>query len=162
MPRLGHVPKGRRAVKFVRGRTVEVGPGLHLYWPITTAFTTYPVVRQVLDVPAQTLTTKDGRTVVAGGLVVFSIDDLTVFLVENYEAEDSVSELAQAGIRKAIVSKTFEEVQGGRADLDNKLTTEAQKVLKTLGVTVEFMRLTDFAEAHAFVLIGDGFRGSGE
>jgi len=155
LPHLLLVRKTERAVKFIRAGTREVGPGLHLWWPITTQVEVRAVVRQVLGLGSQTLTTKDGQAVVADGLLVFSIKDLHAFLVENWNAEDSLGEVGQAGIRKAIVNMDFAAVQGAMADVDNRLTKEAQKLLESFGVDVELMRLTSFARAHVVNLVAE-------
>lgn len=155
LPHLVLVRKTERAIKFIRGRTVEIGPGLHFYWPITTEVEVHPVVRQVLPLGVQTLTTEDGATVIVDGVLAFTISDLTLFKVENWEAEDSVSDLSQAGIRKAIVGRTFEQIQKARADVDNLLSKEAQKLLQPLGVSVEYLRIVSFARATVLNLVSD-------
>ncbi len=162
LPHLVLVRRTERAVKFIRGHTREVGPGLHLWWPITTEVEVRPVVRQVMGLGSQTLTTKDSQPVIVDGLLVFTIGDLHTYLVENWEAEDSLGEVGQAGIRKAVVSEDFEDIQKGMADVDNRLTREAQKLLERFGVTVELMRLTSFARAHVVNLVGDMTHPMGE
>jgi regulator of protease activity HflC (stomatin/prohibitin superfamily) len=116
---------------------------------------TRPVVRQVMGLGTQTLTTKDGQAVIVDGLLVYSIKDLHTYLVDNWEAEDSIGEVGQAGIRKAVVGMEFDGIQKGMADVDNRLTREAQKLLEPFGVEVELMRLTSFAKAHVVNLVGD-------
>lgn len=153
LPHLVLVRKTERAVKFVRGKTSEIGPGLHIFWPITTEVEVHPVVRQVLGLGAQTLTTQDGHAVVADGILVYSIVDLHAFLVENYDTEDSLGDVGQAGVRKAVVSRTFEKIQEARAEVDNLLTREAQKLLAPFGVEVEHLRLVSFAKATVVDLI---------
>jgi regulator of protease activity HflC (stomatin/prohibitin superfamily) len=155
LPHLVQVRKTERAVKFIRGKTAEIGPGLHLWWPITTEVEVRPVVRQVMGLGSQTLTTKDGQAVHVDGLLVYSIGDLHTYLVENWEAEDSLGEVGQAGIRKAVVNMDFDDIQRGMADVDNRLTKEAQKLLERFGVEVELMRLTSFSRAHVLNLVGD-------
>lgn len=162
VPRIILVTKRERAVKFIRGHTVEVGPGMHMWWPITTEVEVRPTVRQVMGMGSQTLTTKDGQAVIVDGLLVYSISDLTTYLVENWEAEDSIGEVGQAGIRKAVVSTDFDEIQKAMADVDNRLTKEAQKLLERFGVEAELMRLTSFARAHVVNLVGDMVHPAGE
>jgi regulator of protease activity HflC (stomatin/prohibitin superfamily) len=154
VPRLVHVKATDRGVKFVRAETKLIEPGLHVWWPITTEVMTHPVVRQVVTLPNQTLLTKDGKTVVASGVVVYTISDLHRFLVENYDAEASIAELGLAGIRRAITQRNFDELAGGRAHVDNRLTAECQSLLDDLGVKVEYARLTDFEPVRAFALLG--------
>ena len=159
LPHVVLVSKTERAVKFIRGKTCEIGPGLHMYWPITTEVEVHAVVRQVLGLGPQTLTTEDDVSIVVDGILVFSIADLHVFKTENFEAEDSLTDLAQAAIRKAIVSETFAKVQKARADVDNRLTREAQKLLRPFGVEVEYMRIVSFAKAFVLNVIGDSRNG---
>lgn len=154
LPHLVLVRRTERAVKFIRGRTKEIGPGLHWWWPITTEVEVQAVVRQVLGLGSQTLTTHDGQTVTVDGILVYTISDLHTFLVENFEAEDSLGEIGQAGIRKAVVNMDFPKIQAAMADVDNTLTREAQKLLKPFGVEVELMRLVSFAKAQVIILAG--------
>jgi regulator of protease activity HflC (stomatin/prohibitin superfamily) len=155
LPHLVLVRRTEGAVKFIRARTKEMGPGLHFFWPITTEVEVRPVVRQVMGLGTQTLTTQDGQAVIVDGLLVFTIGDLHTYLVDNWEAEDSLGEVGQAGIRKAIVNMDFDAIQKGMADVDNRLTREAQKLLEPFGVEVELMRLTSFARTHVVNLVGD-------
>jgi regulator of protease activity HflC (stomatin/prohibitin superfamily) len=156
VPRLVHVKATDKGVKFVRAATKLLEPGLHVWWPITTEIMTHPVVRQVVNLPNQTLLTKDGKVVVASGVVVYTISDLHRFLVENYDAEASIAELGLAGIRRAVTQRKFDDLRNGRADTDNRLTEECQRLLDDLGVKVEYARLTDFAPVRAFALLGTG------
>jgi regulator of protease activity HflC (stomatin/prohibitin superfamily) len=145
------------AVKFLRGGKTEVlGPGVHWYWPATTEMEVQAVVRQVLDTAPQTLMTKDHKPVYVAGLVLYRIVDLNLFMVENYDAEDNLDDVVQTSIRKMIVSKSFNEIQDGRAAIDNRLTSDVQKSLAAFGIEVEAARLTDFTLARAINIVGSG------
>lgn len=154
-PRLLIVKSSHRAVKYVFGsKRVLLEPGVHLYWPIVTEIEVCAVVRQVLNLQSQILETKDGHTVVAGGLLVYEIDDAETFLAENENAYESIDDVATAAIRKVVVATTLEELREGRAKLDGRLTRETQKLLRAFGVSVEYARLTDFARVRAYHLSG--------
>lgn len=145
------------AVKFLpKGLTKVLGPGIHWYWPVTTEMDVQPVVRQVLNTDAQTLMTKDNHPVYIAGLVVYTVVDLHKFLVENYDAEANLSDLVQTAIRRSIVSKNFQTIQEGRADIDNRLTSDVQKILTDFGILVEAARLTDFSKARVTNVVGGG------
>lgn len=144
-PRLVLIRVTHRGVKFIKSRTRELGPGLHWWWPVTTEVATYPVVRQVLSLDQQVIRTKDHKTVVADGVLVYSIVDIHKYLVDNYDAEDSITELAQAGLRQAVLSLTLDEIDSGRVKLDHKLTDVANESLAIFGIDVESMRLQSCA-----------------
>ncbi len=153
-PRLTLVRSTHRGVKFVRDKTLEIGPGLHVYWPITTEVEIHPVVRQVISLEQQIIQTKDQKTVIADGVVVFAIGDIHRFLTENFDAEENIAELAQAGLRQAILSLTLEEIDSGRVKLDNRLTREANSALAGFGVNVESVRLQSCSEGRVLIHAG--------
>ena len=145
------------AVKFLPGGETKVlGPGIHWYWPVTTEVETAPVVRQVLDTQPQTIMTQDHEPVYVAGLVVYTIVDLHKFMVENYDAEDNLDDLVQTAIRKTIVNRDFLTIQKARADVDNRLTSDVQKVLMDFGIEVEAARITDFSRARVTNMVGNG------
>jgi regulator of protease activity HflC (stomatin/prohibitin superfamily) len=162
IPQLFHVKITEKAIKYIKDKARLVEPGIHVYWPITTQVETYPVVRQVMELPNQTVVCKDetspgGTTnVVVGGVVIYSITDLYMFMVDNYDAADSMSEAAQTGIRKAVLAESVQSINAGRAAIDHRLTREVQNVVKTFGVEVETARLTTFAPTQVLSLLGDG------
>jgi len=154
VPRLQLVRATERGVKFVRDHTVEIGPGLHVWWPVTTEIDIYPVVRQVMGLENQMIITKDGKTVVADGVLIYSISDLHKFLVENFDADKNLAEMAMWGLRKAIMDSTLEQIQSGRAAMEHKLTREAANALKGFGVEVEAMRLQSCVEGQVIIHAG--------
>lgn len=158
-PRLVLVRKTEGAVKFVRDKAKVIGPGLHLWWPVTTEVVVQPVVRQVIELPAQTLLTSDRVAVVAGGVVIYKIDDLHAYLVDNYDAGESLVEAAQTGIRKAVVNMTLDDLQTHRATLDDRLTTAVRRAVDAFGVEVETARFTTFAPASVLSLVRGGWNG---
>jgi len=155
VPRLLIVRATHGGVAFVHGRRVRVlRPGLRVYWPLVTEVDTCPVVRQVLNLPTQTLMTADGHAVVASGIVVYSVADVEAFLARNFDGDQAVADLALAALRKVVVSQALAQLQAGRRSVDGLLTREARRVLGDLGCDVEAVRLTDFAQARVLSLVG--------
>lgn len=160
VPRWHLVRKREKLVKFRPFSKVlvyEPRPGRALrvvfYWPAFTEVLPVFVGRQTLSLPPQTLTTKDGVPVVATGVVVFTIEDVERYLVENWDSDEAIAEVAGAALRKAIISKTFEEIQAGRADIDNAISREVTKLVDPFGVKVEYARLVSFAKARVLNLV---------
>ena len=153
-PRLALVRITEQAVKFTRGEASVLEPGLHFWWPLVSEVDTYSIVRQVMSLEQQVVQTQEERTVVLDAVVVFSIDDLYVFAVENHDALDNIAELAESGLRKATLSTPWAEILEGRAKFDNRLTSEASKALKGFGVEIETMRLQSCAEGHVLIHTG--------
>lgn len=160
LPRLVHVRAGYQAIRYVRSRAEVLEPGLHIYWPITTQVQAYPVARQVLDLPTQTVMVycdyeECAIPVVVGGVVTYSIADLHAFLVENYDADESLGELARSGVRKSVTDSTVQQINEGRVKVDKSLRRAVQKAVEGLGVEIESAKLTTFAPTQALSLFGN-------
>ncbi|CAK9074188.1 Band 7 protein CG42540 [Durusdinium trenchii] len=150
LPRWALVRSTEGAVVFHRkGERVISGPKIVWWLPCVSDMELCEVNRQTVELAPQTLMTKDGKTVIAGGVVVFKVVDVRVFLVDNYDATDALAEVAAFALRDAIVGKTMEEIQetDGRKKIDGRLTSFAQEALGIFGIEVEYMRLTDFSTA---------------
>tara|TARA_Y100000034_G_C6713375_1_gene315233 strand:- start:140 stop:691 length:552 start_codon:yes stop_codon:yes gene_type:complete len=157
IPHLLVVRKTDRAIKFVKGHTVKVcEPGIHVYWPVVTDIQPVNVMRQKIDLEVQTLMTKDEKTVLVDGLIMFTIADVEKYLVDNYDAEESIVDVAMTALRKVVISSTLEDIQAGRAKIDNNLKTQTERLLEDFGVDVEFVRLKSFAPTRVFSLTGTG------
>lgn len=135
----------------------EAKPGranrIVFYWPVFTHVLPIFVGRQTLSLPPQTLTTKDGAPVVATGVVVFSIEHVERYALENWDSDEAIAEVAGAALRKAVIGKTFDEIQGGRAEIDNVISREVTKLVEPFGVKIEYARLVSFAKAKVLNLV---------
>lgn len=155
IPRLVLVRATERAIFFKRGAHLERGPGLHVYWPVWTEVEIHPVVRQVLPVATQPLTTRDGETVAAGGVLVYNISSLTVFMVENHEAEDNLAEVAEAAVRDVVTGSDFARIQKHRTQVNAEMCRAGGERLERYGVECEELYLTAFARTTCITLQGD-------
>lgn len=157
LPRWAIVRATEKLVKFKRGHLVQVSdPGIRWYWPAFTDVEQITVVRQTLNLSPQTLMTADGDTVIASGVIVFTIENVVKYLVDNYDADEAIAEVASAALRKVIISKTIEDIQRGRADIDNALSRETQKLMEDFGILIVYMRLVNFSKAKVFNFVTTG------
>jgi len=157
LPRLLVVLSSEKGIRYRHGSEVSVlEPGLHVYWPIVTRVHVVNVMRQVLNLSMQTLTTAEGRTIIASGVLVYRITDVTKYLVANHDADAGIDEVTCAAIRQVLLAMDMDlihdaSVGGG---MDDKLRRQARKALAPFGVRVESCRLTDCAQARVLSLAG--------
>lgn len=138
------------AVKFVHGTKVKVcGPGIHWYWPAVTRWQTYPLARQADRLETQTLETKDGRTIVIGGMLVYRVEDIAALITTTYAPAASVKDLALTAVHDVCCGMDWEELklEQRRGTLDTKLKNTAQRALKDYGVIVIKLMLITMARA---------------
>lgn len=150
VPRWEILDTTQGAVKFVRGHKTKVcHPGIHWYWPATTKWCYYPTARQADRLEVQTMETKDGKTIIVGGMLVYSVHDLMQLLPTTYSASGAVKDLALTAVHDVCCDMEWEELklEQRRGTLDTKLKNAAQKQLKDYGVTVIKLMLITMARA---------------
>ena len=108
IPRIILVPPTHAGVKFVYGSRVKVlQSGLHFYWPVVTTYHLYPIVRQTNNLSAQTLMTKDNKSIIISAIIIFSVQNIEKALVKSWDIDDTVSDIAQTEIVSTITSRTI-------------------------------------------------------
>lgn len=156
-PRVLIVRATHGAVKWVYGKKiVSLGPGLHVYWPLTTEVEVLVTARQTLAIPDQVMVTKDGKKVVLKTLVVYRIPDVVRAIGKlNWDVDTTINDLTQSAVARVIVTHTYDEVMYGLADesLTRTLTKEVRKELRQFGVHVSRCKLVDFADCRVFKLL---------
>jgi len=157
-PRIWFCPTYVAGVKFVRGKNIRpLEAGAVVWWPFWTSMLTCAVKRQVMEIPAQTVTTKDGLSVIISGVCTYHVADHVKFLTENHEAGDNASEVVEAALIEVATDKTWNELLANDRNTTNRaLTSEAGKLLADYGIEVEKVRMASLARAQVINIVGDG------
>ena len=148
IPSLGAVRYTGRP--FGRGMRVTAhGAGLHIYWPLVSVWDVYPVVRQTDDLRTQTITTADGKTIAAAGLITYEVDDLLKLLPTTFEPAKAISEITLTALHDVLSRMTWEDLaqEQRKGTLETKLRNAAKRQLDDYGVRVIRVQLTDLAPA---------------
>jgi regulator of protease activity HflC (stomatin/prohibitin superfamily) len=156
------LPVHEGGVKISGKKVRVISPGWYFWIPRFTQVFTDNVKRKVIELPEQLLTTKDGKRVRAGGILVYHIQNIETWLVENESPEDGVQVEAARALRDWIKARTFDDVQAYRPGKrkDDELTTAAQGELGSdFGVWVRQLALASFAETSAMDINHSGGEG---
>lgn len=148
VPRLRIVRTTHCGIKWVYGSRLKiVEPGLTIFWPLVTEFIEYPKVRQGAELREQTVVTTDNRTVVVGGVLVYEVGDMALLIGQTYSPDDTVKEIALTVVHDVCCQVEWSQLheRQRKGTLDTELRNEANKALKTYGVTVVKLMLTDLA-----------------
>ena len=145
VPRMEVIPSDELGVIQVLGRTPRrLDPGVHWYVPATSEITTCHSTTSVMGIRSLALETQDGVAVQVGGVLVYHIEDPVVYIARNYNAEDSLHEVALAAFREAVQCSTWEELTDeGESTFDVVLPSRMAESLARFGVVVESVSPTD-------------------
>jgi regulator of protease activity HflC (stomatin/prohibitin superfamily) len=148
-----------RWIKWVRGSRISTGgPGIVVWWPVTTICELHAVARQSRPLPSQVVTTADGVAVAAGGLLIYRIDDIEKAVADGYDPDDTISEIAASALHDTLQSMTWEEIRTIKPRmLETRLRNAALKDLDTYGTRVIRFTLTTCARCNVQRVIRSTF-----
>lgn len=162
IPRLIIVRNTHQAVKWkMGGKVVPIEKGRRTwYWPLVTDVETIVVARQTINLATQCLMTSDQKQVVAGGFVVYHINDVVQAIGErNWDVESTVGDISMAAIVEEVMQHELDDLLesislGMQGDFNKKLTDNCRKQLRQFGVYVDRAGLTDFSTCRVYKVLG--------
>jgi regulator of protease activity HflC (stomatin/prohibitin superfamily) len=138
-PRLEVVPTTHAGIKFVNGnRPVACHAGLHVYWPLVTQWGYYPVARQTANLPAQDITTADGKTIAVSGVITYEIVDVLAIYAHCWDPENTVRDIAVAAFSTSLSRLTWAQILAKQRAgvLGHRLRKACQAEMADYGVRV--------------------------
>lgn len=157
-PRLTIVEATQGGIKMRKGNEItELGPGLVWHWPLITVIKIVTVVRDTMDLPGQTFTTKDGKTVLTSGMVQYQIKDPLKLLTTAPDYTNTIADLVMNSMHDTFIKYTWDELREGivEGSIRKEMRKAAQDELSGFGVRVISVGLKDNALARVFKIVND-------
>ena len=141
-----------RLGKFKR----ELGPGFHWLWPLAIECALKAnVVPESNDLPAQAITTADGKNVVFSAVVVYQVRDVRKLLLETEDAETVLADASRGTLRRALCALDWDELRRGGEQLDQELTQAVRSKAFRWGIEVLSVSLSDLSRTAVLRLVHD-------
>jgi regulator of protease activity HflC (stomatin/prohibitin superfamily) len=134
-----------------------VGPGWYVIWPLIQSVIRMEVITQVVDLPPQTVRTKDGCEMVVSGSIRYHIMDVEKALFNVQDVDKALSTLALGVILEYIQTRTLDEC-GDIEAVKRELRKGVAEAASGWGLKIEQVYLTDFGRVRSFRLFGDNMR----
>lgn len=127
----------------------EMRPGIRFYWPLITDIEVIIVARQSFNTPREPLQTRDGVEVVAGGVVVYNINDVVQAVGKlNWSPEDTAQDIVQAVLADVVTSHEHDYLLANLSgEVEDEITAKCRKQLRKYGVYVERAGLCAFSSS---------------
>lgn len=134
--------------KFLR----MLEPGLHWCRPFHIDHVMVDnVVTRTVHIGAQSLTTKDGKSVVVSAVITLRISDICKALLEIESIEHAMMDACYGAITTHVDSSTWAELHGEEAF--KGLTRECRKAAKQYGLDIERVQLADLAMCRTYRMV---------
>ena len=157
-PRLTIIEATQGGIKMRRGNEItELAPGLVWHWPLITVVKVVTTVRDTMDLPGQTFTTKDNRTVLCSAMVQYQINDVVKLLTTAPDYTNTIADLVMNAVHDTFIQYTWDELRAGITDgtLRKEMKKAAQQELAGFGVKVISVGLKDNAIARVLKIVQD-------
>ena len=158
IPHLVIVKVTQGGIRMRRGNEIsEIVPGPLVHWPIWTPIEIITVVRDTMDLPAQTFTTKDGRVTLASGMITYSVKDVVKLLTTAPDYTNAIADVAMTCIHDVFIQYEWEALRAGILDgsVNKALKKSTQDELGGFGIKVIAFGLKDLAPARVLKIVQD-------
>jgi len=157
IPRLYLLKYNYSAIKYVYGKKVkELKPGIHIYWPLVTEIEEFPIARQTQSLEHQVLMTSDMHKIVVTGVIIYEVSDVVAALSENYDINDTISDIAMTSIVNTIRSRTMSQLMIDlTSDVEVEFTNSCRDSLWSYGVKVHRAAFLSCSECLVIRNIGE-------
>jgi membrane protease subunit HflK len=108
--------------------------GLHFKWPIAEEYIDKTVVVTTMDLDPQSLTTRDGKSIVVSAVVKYRISDVKAFLLEIADQQAAIQDITMAKIREVISKKEWSEIS---TQTDLEIAEKVRYETGKYGITIE-------------------------
>lgn len=136
--------KGIRFWCGKQGRALE--PGVYMFLPFFSHIETVNVRPDILQTRNQTLTTKDGVSVLVSTNVAYEIFDAVASFVNVQKMLDNLGDECRSQLAGRIRDYTFDELLESQDDIEESCLASIGEVAAEWGVTIIRVSLADFTK----------------
>lgn len=139
------VPQGEHWTVERFGRyTRTLESGLNIILPFIDAIgRKLSIMEQVLDVPAQTVISRDNAAVIADGVVFYRIQDTARAAYQVQSLEEAIVNLTTTNLRSVIGSLDLDDVLSKRAEINETLMAIIDEATNPWGVKIMRIEIRD-------------------
>jgi regulator of protease activity HflC (stomatin/prohibitin superfamily) len=143
-----------QGVKFRRGVDIEqLEAGWHWYWPFVEHIELVNIQEEGVDLPLQTVTTKDGVEVTFSANVFFVVKSARLAFLGVQDLDHWISRRSASHLHRKVREWEYAELVSHQKDLETSLKETLSTRLKKYGVEIVSVELTDFVRTRAYRLL---------
>ncbi len=157
------IEESHRGVRLTNGvaRRAQLEPGWYWFIPLYQSIKIVSVKDQVKDIPIQSMTTKDDRTVSASLCVEYEVFDAVRWQIDVHNFDDSLNALAKIYVARGIRAREYHDVRRRQRRIERSIQRALSKHTEAWGVRIKTVGLETFVEAWQGRLMGEAPRAIG-
>lgn len=131
----------------------DIQPGLSWKIPFVETVLTAVVVITTESLRPQTLTTKDGKSIVVRSVVKYEIKKVKPYLLDIWDRADVLSDVTMAAVAAAVSTSTFSELIA--CGIEDTVTSTVRQQVNQYGFKIHKITFSDFGMIRSIRLITD-------
>ena len=140
--------KGGKDIKLLR-------PGIHFYRPIVGNIQKISTVPQTINLPTQSVLTKDFKPVTVSSNLEYKIHNARKVWTKVQDLDDSLHNTGMGYLGRFVRGYDYDLLAKSTAKLEEEVLDNLNEKVNPWGVTVNEFYVTDFVPAKQYRLFGD-------
>lgn len=128
-------------------------PGLNWRIPFVEKHVYSTCTITTAKIPTQTLTTKDGVSVVVSSVVKYNVYDPKPYILDIWDSNDVLFDVTQGAIKDVIASRGYEELNDPK--LEREVAKKVRLQVKEYGFKIHRITFTDLGRIRSIRLLTD-------
>ena len=145
-----HVYQGVGVLRFGKYHRT-LGAGFHWRIPLVEDVVWENTYTTTLALEPQTITTKDDKTVVVGGIVRYKIADVEPFITKIGDQHDLLRDTSMGAVLRQVRQSDLRSLLD--APPENKIASDIRRQVKDYGMEIESFTFTDIGQIRTIRLI---------
>jgi regulator of protease activity HflC (stomatin/prohibitin superfamily) len=135
----------------------ELKPGIHFKVPGFERVHQTITASQPLNLPPQSVTTKDGRKLNMSGVFIYSIKSVQWFFTRIHDQDDYLRDAGLRAMFQVVSARTMQEIMGDLESTANAVLLQAKQNTRGKGYDLESFGFSDLQEGKSLrILFGEG------
>lgn len=118
-------------------------PGFHWKWPLAEEINQQEVTMTTMRLPPQTLTTKDGKSVVAAIAVKYWLADVQPYITNCTDQKDVLIDVGMGALHDAVMAVTWDELASEPHTVVRAILEQIRKEVNEYGFRIKGIKFTD-------------------
>lgn len=146
----------QRGVRFTRGiYPTTLAPGWHWFVPIYQTIEIVGVAEDSINLPTQTIMTRDGQPLTFSGAILYRISDPVAYWCAVQDAQNSLRDKAMLFLARRLRRRTFAQAVRLQHRTEELLRGELSEKSGRWGIEICDVGLTDFSTARPYRIYND-------
>lgn len=142
-----------RMVEHATARNGLFRTGIHFKVPLASEVMTDNVVPGVCTFEPQVAMTKDGKSIVAKVILMWSIKNIVKAQLDVEEIDVVLPNVGESVVLNVLNRHTLDELYASRVALEDEMLKEMRKKAGRWGIKIHSLELTHLAEAYILRLV---------